>query len=149
MRTTNFDVIAASAPLNREASVARDGSGETWGFEVHEQISHWKAPPLPTHRRPHGMSDLSGRSFGLLKVLRFHGYREGKNAPALWLVRCSCGDYETRRHAKLVKGGDPNDRCVVCKKAEALRKRASRTPTKKDLRRQRAAFARIVGEESR
>ncbi len=106
MRTTNFDVIAASAPLNREASVARDGSGETWGFEVHEQISHWKAPPLPTHRRPHGMSDLSGRSFGLLKVLRFHGYREGKNAPALWLVRCSCGDYETRRHAKLVKGGD-------------------------------------------
>lgn len=146
MRTMNFDAIATAAPLNREASTVRDGSGDQWDFSPVEQIDHWKAPPLPTHPRPDALPDLTGKKLGRLTVVRFHGYREGKNAPAVWLVRCPCGDYETRRHKTVVRAADPDDCCVICKKAEALRKRAMRPPSKKDKRRQAAAFAKIVGE---
>lgn len=146
MRTMNFDVIATSAPLNREASVVRDGSGDTWDFQPPPQMEHWKAPPLPVGRRPETIADLTGRVFGRLTVIRFHGKPEGKNALNGWLVRCVCGDYEVRTNKTLKKAANPNDCCCVCAKADRLKERAARTPTKRDLKRQRASFRRIVGE---
>ncbi len=145
MRVTNWDAVATSAPLDRQASIVRDGSGDTWDHEVHPQIDHWKAPPLPLAKKPDALEDLTGKRWGRLVVVRFHGKREGKNAPLCWLVRCACGDYETRRYATALKA-TPEDACVICAKAERLRQRASLPPSKKQFRKQRAAFARIVGE---
>lgn len=152
MRTMNFDAIAASAPLDRAASVVRDGSGDQWAPAVNDlTMDHWSAPPLQTHPKPNALADLSGARLGRLTVVRFHGYREGKNAPPMWLVRCSCGDYEARRNTTVLKRlahAEPDDCCALCLKADQLRKRNSSAPTKSQLRKQRKAFNRIVSEAS-
>ena len=93
IRTTNFDALAASAPLDRQASVVRDGSGEGWEGRVPAFVDHWKAPPAPLCAKPEEIPDLTGRRIGRLTVVRFHRRKNGGQ----WLVRCDCGDYEVRR----------------------------------------------------
>jgi hypothetical protein len=146
MRTSNFEALATAAPLNREASVVRDGSGDTWTQTIPEQMDHWTAPPLPLSPRPDNIEDLTGKVFGRLTVIRFHGSREGKHARPVWLVRCLCGDYETRRHKTLQKAANPDDACLICTKAEQLRKRGAKTTSGAYRRKAAAAFAKITGE---
>lgn len=114
MRTTNFDVIAASAPLNREASVVRDGSGDQYEGKAPEYHAHWKAPPLPEDQfRPEtGGEDMTGVRFGRMVVVRYHR-RHPRLRVAQWLVRCACGDYELRR-TRAIKAAQEDHKCQVC-----------------------------------
>lgn len=116
MRTTNFDAIAASAPLNREASTVRDGSGDLWEPQIKATTLRWDAPPVPEAKMPAHVVDLSGRQIGRLTVVRYHGKR--KSGGHFWLVRCSCGDYELRRN-KFIENpperhGPEDHECAAC-----------------------------------
>ena len=113
MRTTNFDAIAAAAPLDRSASVVRDGSGDAYEGKVPSWHEHWTAPPLPEGRFSgrNGGDDLTGVRFGRgMVVVRYH--RSHRNG-AQWLVRCPCGDYELRR-SKAVRSADDEHVCQAC-----------------------------------
>lgn len=115
VRTMSFDAVAAAAPLNREASVVRDGSGDLWAPKIKEHIEHWDAPPPPEAPRPEIMPDLTGRTVGRLTVIRYHGRRGDSGR---WLVRCACGAYELRR-SKAITNPKPRDggqehACAAC-----------------------------------
>lgn len=111
MRTTNFDAIGIATPLNREASVVRDGSGETFVGKVPSWHDHWTAPPIPEGRRPDDKEDLTGRAFGRLTVIRYH--KTHKKDGSRWLVRCTCGDYELRR-SRTIRDAAEDAMCAAC-----------------------------------
>lgn len=114
MKTTNFDFIAAAAPLNRTASIVRDGTGDTYDGRVPSWHAHWKAPPLPegVFNRQSGGQDLSGHEFGQgMRVIRYH--RRHKKTGAQWLVRCACGDYELRS-TKAIRAAKDTHVCQSC-----------------------------------
>lgn len=134
MRTTDFDRLATLAPLNATAAIVRDGLGEHHDGPNLGERQHWKAPPLPLEPRPANLPDLTGQQFGRLTVIRFHG-RSGVSKPVfMWLVRCACGDYEVRRHKKLLNNANPETCCGVCDHTLQLRARASKTPTARSRR---------------
>lgn len=149
MRTTNFDAIAAAAPLDRTASTVRDGSGDMWEPTMKSGQKHWKAPPLPTEPfvavpGSKWRIDLAGRQLGRLTVIRYHG-RSGVSTPEpMWLVRCVCGDYELRRAKSIINGTEANPCCLICQANDRLRARASRPCTKADRQKQASRLDQIA-----
>lgn len=115
MRTTNFDAIAASAPLNRQASVVRDGSGDLYDPALPDGTEHWKAPPLPEAVMPPDTVDLSGRKVGRCTVVRYHRpHPTQKSVGAQWLIRCVCGDYELMSGRAIKASKASNHVCRSC-----------------------------------
>jgi len=117
--TVNYNSLAASLPVNRDAALARDArSRDPW--EPNKKIAqrHWSAPPrLP--RRPSAVPDLAGRKFGHFTVVGYFGpFRRG----SLWLVRCLCGDYETRKSHAVKNPHNCHDRCDKCRTLLFLRR---------------------------
>lgn len=146
MRTTNFDALAASSPLDRNASIVRDGSGDLWSAKIPEHHQHWKTPQPIQPRIPGNMPNYTGVDFGRLKVIGYHG--DGR-----WLVRCACGDYELRR-TKAIRHRDrpqeqPDDEamCWECARVKILRKRGNRKVTDSDRKAQRELLERISSGE--
>lgn len=132
LRTMNFDAIAAAAPLNREASSVRDGSGEGWQDRHNPSgQAHWKAPPPSIEALKPGAADFTGQRFGRLTAVRFFGATSKKNPEACWLVKCACGDYELRRVKTLRRAADPDDCCMECKATKALQARAKKLATRR------------------
>ncbi len=123
MRTTNFDAIATSAPLDKTASVVRDGSGDHYDPEAKQQ-EHWLTCP-PIAPAPHNAPDLTGQIIGRLTVKGYYAIANGKGAR--WVVRCTCGGYETRRTKAITKPG-LNDchepMCCKCGRFEAMKRNA-------------------------
>ena len=118
IKTTNFDALAVATPLNREASKVRDGSGDLWEVTIQRPDEHWTAPPLALSPKPSDMEDLSGRVFGRMTVVRYHGVI-GKHPR--WLVRCACGDYELRRANPINSQKTPSDHCCqVCDRLKVI-----------------------------
>lgn len=122
MRTTNFDAVVASAPLNRTASVVRDGSGEHWDPVVRATQAHWTSPP-PMKSPPTVAPDLTGATTGRLRVVGYYG--SSKKSGSRWVVRCTCGDYELRRSKAItnpIVAGDTPPMCCKCTALEDLKK---------------------------
>lgn len=120
MRTTDFDAIAAAAPLDRQASVVRDGSGDQFIGRIPRDQEHWTAPPPPEAARPAHVRDLIGLSVGRMTVVRYH--RSHPKRGARWLVRCRCGDYEVRSTPALTGASAPEQlMCCLCEQVERMR----------------------------
>lgn len=119
IRTTNFDRIAASAPLNTTASVVRDGSGEHWTpHKPFDQRVHSDVP-IPCAPPPQGATDLTGLRAGRLLVIGFHSRR--KKSGRMWVVRCQCGAYEVRKGSKLTEDRPAAAPELTCLDCETLR----------------------------
>lgn len=118
IRTTNFDALAASAPLNTTAAVVRDGLGEHWDPEVTDGRMH-SATPIATQPVAPGVEDLTGLVVDRLTVIGFHEKR--KAAGRMWVVRCTCGAYEVRRGRLLTaERSSPQHAPLECFKCERL-----------------------------
>lgn len=147
MRTMNFDAIATAAPLNREASVVRDGSGDLYDAPVPEFHAHWSDPPLPTRDRPPAAPPLEGTRFGRMTVVRYHCAH--KNNGAQWLCRCACGDYELRQTPaikRLAGGHDPDHSCAKCRWLRVIQHRLA-NPTPQTRAAEMAGFERLAGSD--
>jgi hypothetical protein len=139
--TMNFDAIAAAAPLDAQASVVRDGSGEHYEVTVPAHIEHYTAPPRPQMPRPEGVEDLTGFQRGRFTVIRYHS---PTGCGGKWLVRCACGDYELRR-AKAIRKGDEQDMsCFRCVHTDALRRRGSQANNRAKRRADEALLDRLA-----
>lgn len=98
MRTTDWDRIVTSAPLNRDAAVARDACGVAYTPAIADDDNVIRSDtPLPV-RKPSKGTDLSGKRCNRLVVQGLYAV-EGKSNR--WVVRCDCGAYETRRATSL------------------------------------------------
>lgn len=148
VRTTNFDAIAAAAPLDRTASVIRDGSGDLWEPSIPETFKRWFAPPVMKPRawllaRSAVAAQLLDRRFGRLVVLGVLD-EPGKTEKAAWVVRCDCSYYETRKAKTLLAGKATC--CLVCYKVETLRATPS-AGTTATRRRERFDLDRLAARE--
>jgi hypothetical protein len=123
IRTMDWDAVAAAAPLDKAASVVRDGAGEHYDPEALGQ-PHWTTPP-PTTKAPGHRADLTGVSVGRLRVVGYsHSHPKGGSR---WVVRCTCGDYELRT-SKAIEEPGPNGThepmCRKCGRMEYMKREA-------------------------
>jgi hypothetical protein len=129
--SSSFDRIAASAPLN--ATAARVTSkGEH--YESLKRITqlHWDAPPkmrevTATDLEQTSFTDLRGRQFGRLTVLGILAREKtGSTKPNVWVVKCVCGDYESRTGKAIRNPANSDDCCQKCRQVAYLRRRETR-----------------------
>ena len=113
MRTSNWDRVITSAPLDAKAATVRDSESiDHWEAKVADTQPRWFAPPLPVKPRPDAVPDLSGVRFGRMVVVRYHD-----NHPKVgskWLCRCSCGYYETRKTKAITANKNTDHSCSAC-----------------------------------
>lgn len=124
-RTTDFDRLSTSAPMNRAAALARDGGGTHFTPRAGKVNSaRWAAPP-EMRPVPADMHDFTGRVFDRFTVIGLSAMT-GKTGPR-WVLRCTCGYYENRRNRLLVEGtGRAITMCSECDYLEELK--AGRVP---------------------
>lgn len=105
IRTVDFDRLASSAPLNKQAAVDYHASGEGWNPEKVLSARRWDVPP-PMRAVPWNMpEDLTRRTFDRLTVVGLAKREEARsksNKGARWVVRCVCGAYELRASKTLL-----------------------------------------------
>ena len=88
----------------------------------------WTAPPklepIPVNlRATPKFEDLTGRKFGRFIVAGYLGKPLGeKQKQPCWLVRCSCGDYETRTARAIRNPQNAGDRCENCRHLAYLKR---------------------------
>lgn len=123
MKTTDFDRIASSAPLNTDAAKTYGMTG-TGDLEYHTRArQHWDAPPK-TMPVPKGTEDRTGTKFGKFRVVGLLGSKNAKGS--LWLVRCLCGQYESRRSRSIGREVNANDCCTRCRRIETAKRKYER-----------------------
>lgn len=125
---TVFDKISTSAPVDKSAAMSMSRGFE---YEPQKRIAclHWDYPPETRHPNKQEINNPSftnykGAKYGRFTVLGIlSGKKAGRNGLA-WVVRCSCGDYETRT-PKAIRNASHEDRCSNCQHVAFLRRRAS------------------------
>lgn len=91
-RTANWDAIAASAPMNKDAALARDGRGVSFEIpEKHKENAFDLCPPLKKYEDVEA-NNLTGERMHRLVVLGLCADKSTKG-PASWACRCDCGRY--------------------------------------------------------
>ncbi len=80
---------------------------------------HWGAPP-EMRRVPRGVPNLTGVSFGGFRVMGLYTGTKHRGG-ALWVVRCVCGDYETRSSRAIKNPKNAQDCCELCRHVAYLR----------------------------
>ena len=94
----------------RDTAIAVSG-GEQYHNPKKITCAHWEIqPPLRRYVNCNNFVDLSGRKVGRLTVLGLHA-----KLPGAWVVRCSCGDFETRKAKAISNPENFGDRCSKCR----------------------------------
>jgi hypothetical protein len=132
MRTTDYDKLAACAPLDQTAAVVTGQAGcVVLGDEASDDNTSLflsTRNPLPLKKitsqmkAHHQFVDFTGRPYGQMTVLGLHRDAPPKKG-ARWVVRCPCGTYETRRTRILRRDADSPETiasgvCNDCEKRE-------------------------------
>jgi hypothetical protein len=116
--------IATSVPINRTAArvVQRGPKGYESGKRILTDCSPVPLPTKPVPRKPQ-LLDLTGRVVGHLTVVGA-GVKRSSNG-MLWVCRCVCGYYTTRRTGSLLNPANDADRCDRCREVAYLKRKAS------------------------
>jgi hypothetical protein len=115
--------IARRRPIDRTA--ARVTSAGPKGYESSKQILQVCSPtalplrPFP-RRAPSSCRNLAGIVRGRLTVIGL--WAENPSHHALWVCRCVCGYYVTRRARALTNPRNDKDRCDRCRELVYLRR---------------------------
>ena len=113
-----MEEIARRRPIDRTA--AQVVSAGPRGLESSKRIARAHSDvPLPMIPMPRFVKDLRGRVIGSLTVIGLavptSSTRKKKGRERLWVCRCVCGYYTTRRAKAInssVNGSDACDRCL-------------------------------------
>lgn len=124
---SDFDRLASAVPVDRVAArVTRPGVHFDDTKKVREWDNHWSTQPkvvelTALQRNATGFVDLTGVRTGRLVVVGLlpKGNRR-KGAVGVWVVRCDCGDFETRK-SKVLKQRRADDCCSRCQYNRALK----------------------------
>jgi hypothetical protein len=120
---TDFDRIAASAPLNAQAG-ASASHGTHYAFETTRLTFDTCPPLLPraqliTSRGATDKPDYTGQVIGRLTVLGVMQKPGGrKKWIARWVCRCTCGTFNAIKTKHM---GEGIDRCDACTQAALMR----------------------------
>lgn len=125
-QTTDYEVLAASTPINRQAAIDMAARGNVQSPEdLTEKLAQARQGITHSDRCNPEFKDMTGFKKGRLTVIgKARGTPDGA---ARWLVRCICGRYETRR-TRALRPDNPNDRCFECDRLARLREGAFVAP---------------------
>lgn len=124
-------IRTSSGPIDRVAArVIRPGIH--YEKQLPDGCKHWREvqPTIPFVVQRHNPQsrDLTGERFGLFTVVGYLGRvgpLQGGRRTAMWLVRCACGDYESRSAKAIKNTANAEDRCIVCRSVEFHRSGSS------------------------
>lgn len=122
MSGDTFDKLLASRPVNKQAAKVL-GGGIRYEPKIKMQNRRWDAPP-PMKSVPKDAPQLVGVRCGRLTVVGL--LDESRNGEAAWVVRCTCGAYETRKAKAVRNPANSQDRCYVCRHLEHLKHQDNR-----------------------
>lgn len=111
-----FDRIANRelTPINRKASELNDG----YTFESNKKVLTMdQENPIKCMKSP-----IDGFKFGRFRVIGKYKSKPSKKG-ALYVVRCACGMYTTRRKGTINKGADLDDCCERCSEVKYLKRK--------------------------
>lgn len=83
MKTSNWDAMIASVPINKDAAVARDGGGESWKPQVALTNCYENPPQM--------LPDFRGKRVGKLTGVFLAADPDREQHK--WVFRCDCGRY--------------------------------------------------------
>lgn len=119
-----IDAVLASVPLNKTAARVLSQRGEHYEPPAPRLNPTHSDLPLPIKKiaglggsAVKAASELIGRRFGRLTVMGIFDNPAPGKPKAAWVVRCSCGHYETRKRKALVAPAGSEhgeDRCSAC-----------------------------------
>lgn len=120
------DKILTSTPVN---STANRVLSKGFQYTPDKRITqpHWETcPPLRPVPDEKSLVNLIGRQIGKLTVVGVWAERPTKKAgrkkgKTIWIVRCQCGHYETRRAKSINNPRNKDDCCDLCRYIEHLK----------------------------
>ncbi|HEC61210.1 MAG TPA: hypothetical protein ENI27_03035 [bacterium] len=105
--------IIKKVPVNKTAARVISGGVH---FDSTKRIAQRHSDvPLPIVAPSKGEEDQTGKRFGFFTVVGKHRNERTRGQYALWVVRCNCGNYETRRSRSIKNLNNNNDRCEACR----------------------------------
>lgn len=116
-----WDRVLSSAPVNATVAGVTNSKGDTWEYRHKSGALRWEDAPPPTVPLPDNSKIKIGHQQGRVRVVG--AYARGGNNGTVWLVRCACGAYETRRSKSLLKTKAEEDMCACCNKVQQLKRR--------------------------
>lgn len=121
-QTVDYDVLASSAPINAQAArdFATRGDYEGASEDAVCRLKDVRENGVRNLCPQPQFTDLTGLVKGRLTVVGRCGRHKKKNS-AQWLVRCTCGRYETRT-TRALRPDRSNDRCQDCERLDWTRK---------------------------
>lgn len=106
-------------PINKKAAtVTQTGIHFNSRKRLPEGYKHWKTQPPLRKSVPHFLRYLLGRTFGRFTVVGL----SNETKKQLWVVRCSCGSFETRWEKAIRNPKNSDDCCSECRHLEYLQK---------------------------
>jgi hypothetical protein len=111
--------IHARVPVDRLAVRVTRFAGEHWDPDKSVQTKD-RVTPLSTIPVSPGTQDLTGHRFGRFVV--FGQYSKSSDAGRLWVVRCVCGTYTTRRTKAILNPANSRDCCAHCEHLKYLQR---------------------------
>ena len=78
--------------------------------------NHWEVQPK-LKRVPHIFQDMTGRKFGRFTVVGLL-----QSPKKMWVVRCACGMYETRKERSMTNPNNQQDCCQKCRELQHLQR---------------------------
>lgn len=117
----DYDFIATDRAVNETAAKVLQ-TGEH--YESIKRINQVRSEvPLPI-KQYEGLKeyDVTGKKIGRLTVIGYYG-TNGRGA--LWVVRCSCGAYETRKYKAITNPNNSKDACQECLQIEYLKRHSA------------------------
>lgn len=101
LRTTNWDAVIAAAPLDKQASIIRDGRSAAEPVTISNSYAD---QPLTRPYMDVPENNLTGQRFG--KVVALGLGESARKGTTPWVVKCDCGRF-ARMKAKVLRTSDP------------------------------------------
>lgn len=124
---------ANSEPINKTAALVTK-PGIHYDFICKKKGMHSKEPlaigPITScERRSIGFVNYTNYKYGWFTVI-------GKSATTkkMWVVKCSCGNYEHRSVRAMTNPRNQNDKCEECCRLESLKQKNSREALLTEIR---------------
>lgn len=127
MKTTIWDKLQTSSPVNKQAAMETASHGSPTSSKIilsreWQELPPMRNPSWAERNHPHFV-DLKGVKFGRFVVL---GIAAGEHAKKQdWVCRCACGVYAARRAKSIRNPRNDGDRCEMCRQTEFLRREDS------------------------
>lgn len=120
MKKKDYSFLFTSKAVNRSAASVLSG-GEHYNSQRIVNQLHSEIPIITTDFPGPKEHDMTGVRFGRFVVTGYYkGKRSvsGKRQYGLWVVRCDCGHYETRKTPSIKNPSNANDMCEYCREVE-------------------------------